>query len=168
MRSVKTLALSVSLLICLFHVSASAEELNSTTAMVDNNAAKNEESMGTLDQMQKQRAIFLSQAATYAAQGAMNKARSEANVQSEGNVISSKQDTAKNQSAQDISSTPLPSISKIVGGSGGMKVKLIFSNGDETLNKVGDVVSGNLKITSISLNGVKALQLETGKTISLN
>lgn len=116
---------------------------------------------GTLDKYQEMRIV-------YQAKGAAYKAMNEANEQTVQNKPNSAPSGSQESTAFVAKPIELPTISKIFGSGSNIKVKLIYSNGSETVNRVGDLIGDDLKITSISINGVKALQIKSGNVISIN
>ncbi|HAT2303988.1 type IV pilus biogenesis protein PilP [Citrobacter freundii] len=61
----------------------------------------------------------------------------------------------------------LPSVLSIMGNQKGLLARLGYSDGQESTNRVGDIINGTLKITKIGLNGVQVLSLQENKIYDL-
>lgn len=115
---------------------------------------------GDLDQLQGERVWYEQLAAA-------NKAKREASEQNGAafGVVNQANGVNTQPLKQDFE---MPQLTKIFGSVNSMKAKLSYPNGNETVNKAGDVIPGGFKIISITINGVTAVQIDTGKKITIN
>ena len=115
---------------------------------------------GDLDQLQGERIWYEQLAAT-------NKAKREATDL--GGISYSASNVVSGVNAQPIQQQlEIPKVAKIFGSVNSLKVKLSYPNGNESISKTGDILPGGYKITSITINGVTAVQVESGKKITIN
>ena len=84
----------------------------------------------------------------------------------DGNYSSSSAPLSNNQEQRNPSAM-LPVVDSIMGNDKGLIARIRYADGQTTMNRVGDIINGNLRITKINLQGVTVVSTQNGQAYSL-
>lgn len=118
-------------------------------------AADDTKTIYDLDALQEQ-TVF------YKALAVRNKAREESGDTHSFSTGINTPVTTPDQKVSAKNSIPLPSIVSVMGNAKGLIVKLEYSDGSTTSNKIGDVINGNFKLSKVNINEVEVISLTDG------